>query len=112
MNERSFSRGYVLVDGVKYHLVSVKEYGGWDPVGFFEKLNEKDEFGYMAGRQLECPHRGEVSPFAWVPLPDAWLMVRSVCQNCWGAHRQPDGRYNCILRSRMVKMYRDGIALK
>jgi len=110
---RRFSREYVLVDGVRYYLVSVKEPGmGWEPVGFFEKLGEKDEFGYLVGRQLKCPHRGEVPSLAWVPLPDTWIMVRNVCQKCWGIHRQPDGKYNCILRSKMVKMYRDGVALR
>lgn len=107
---RRFSREYVLVDGVKYHLVSVKEFGRWDAVSFFEKLNEKDEFGYMVGRQLECPHKGEVPSLVWIPLPDTWIMVRNVCQKCWGVHRQPDGDYNCILRSQMVKMYRNGIS--
>ena len=109
---RRFSREYVLVEGVKYHLVSVQEEGmtRWDPVAFFEKLNEQDECGYIAGRQLKCPHGGEVPYMAWIPLPDSWIQVRSVCQKCWGVHRQPDSDYNCILRSKMPKMYDKGIA--
>ena len=106
---RRFSQKFILVNGEKYYLVSVKEeYIGWDPVAFFKKSEEKDEFGFMVeGDSLQCPHPGEVSRMSWISI-DSWIQVHLVCKKCWGAHRQPDGRYDCVLRSKNIKQYRDG----
>ena len=103
---RKFSRQFLLVDGKKYYLVSVKdEYSSrYEPVAFFQKSQEKDEFGFMiTGDTLQCPHIGKINRMHWIPLPTIWLMVPSVCQKCWGAHRTPENEFNCILRSQQVK---------
>ena len=117
---RRFSRQYVLVNEEKYYLVSVKaDYRGWEPVAFFKKKTGlgpkglqfcKDEHGIMVEEkgQLFCPHRNELSELAWWPLPDSWINVPSICKKCWGSHRQPNGRFNCILRSLQIKQYQHG----
>ena len=106
---RRFSKKYILADGEKYYLVSAKEeWGGWSPVAFFKKSKERDEYGFMIdGDSLKCPHPGEVSRLAWVGI-DGWVQVQSGCKKCWGSHRTPDSRFNCILSSLQIKQYRNG----
>lgn len=104
---RKFSKRFLVVNGKKYYLVSVKdEYSSrYDPVAFFQKSEERDEFGYkITGDALSCPKRGQLSALSWRPLPDIWLNVPDVCKKCWGVHRMPDSTYNCILRSKLVKV--------
>lgn len=109
---RRFSKQYVLVDGEKYYLVSVKEeYGGWSPISLFGKSEEKDEFGFIVEDQLFCPHRDKLSHLAWWPLPSIWLNVQDICKECWGSHRTPDSRFDCILRSKQINQYRNGEAM-
>ena len=71
---RRFSKQYVLVDGKKYHLVSVKDdYSStYEPIGLIQKSKEKDEEGFMAeGEMLQCPNRDELGSvsMAWIGVP-------------------------------------------
>jgi len=79
-----------------FHLVSITgEDGGC--LGFFEKLGEKDEFGYMVGENVpECPHPGVYR--IGVPWPkEVYLLVRSECQKCSWLVRTPGGNFDCGL---------------
>ncbi len=111
---RKFSRQYILVDGKKYHLVSVKdEYDStYDPVAFIQKSKKKDEEGFVAvGETLKCPHIYEFGSThtIWAGVSE-WIQVQSICQKCWGVHRTAGNSFNCILRSKQIKHFKDGVA--
>lgn len=114
---RRYSKGYILVNGEKFYLISIKdEYSSrYDPVGFIKKSDKKDEFGIVpeGDNFLKCPHRNTLpsSRMMWTPLPCTWLYVRDECQKCWGSHLTPQSEFNCILRSFQIKQYKNGEAM-
>ena len=115
---RRYSKEYILINGKKYHLLSIKEeWGEWSKLGFVQKSKEKDEFGFIPIFEnesfLRCPHLSNLPPMnmLWTPLPTYWLGVRQECQKCWGSHSTPQGEFNCILRSFQIKQFKDGEAI-
>ncbi len=114
---RRYSKKYILVNGEKYYVVSIKEeYSSrYEPVGLVRKSDKKDEFGIMMEGDsfLKCPQSGKLPPmrFLWAPLPGSWIGVRSECQKCWGSHLTPQSDFNCILRSFQIKQFENGEAM-
>jgi len=80
-----------------YHLVSFKGEGEDGPVGFFKKLSEKDEYGFMAddGDIPQCPNRGRVNSMGrpW----GEFIYVPSLCQKCIWVYTTKNNEYNCLL---------------
>ncbi len=75
-----------------FHLVSIEK----EPVGFFNKLPEKDEFGNMISEQATCPYSGEYS--CQIPHPwSVWLYIHNKCQQCPWIYRTPDNEFDCLL---------------
>ena len=83
---RRYSKEYILVNGEKYHLISIKDEcsSRYEPLGFIKKSDKKDEFGFLPEGDdfLRCPRRSNLPPMSmiWTPLPNYWLGVREECQ--------------------------------
>jgi hypothetical protein len=85
-----------------YHIV------GWSgdpsPVGFFKKLKEKDEYGFLADDtdQAKCPNRGQVNTMGrpW----GEFIIVPSLCQKCPWVYQTPDNEFNCLLLTKDKKI--------
>lgn len=89
-DERTFSRQ--TYNG--YHLVSLKH--GRDPIGFFKKSSERDEFGFKVVEdpkdRPQCPRPGRHGPWG------SWLYTPSACQKCPWIYRDPQtSDYDCLL---------------
>lgn len=114
---RRYSKQYILVDGEKFHLISIKDENSsrYEPVGFIKKSDKKDEFGFIPEGEdfLRCPQSNKLPPMRmiWTPLPCTWLYVQDQCQKCWGSHSTPRGDFNCILRSFQIRQFKDGEAM-
>ena len=114
---RRYSKQYILVNGEKFYLISIKDEDSsrHEPIGFIKKSDKKDEFGIIPEGDyfLRCPHRGSLPPMnmIWTPLPCSWISVRDECQKCWGSHSTPQGEFNCILRSFQIKQFLNGAAM-
>lgn len=82
-----------------FHLVSLKGEGENGPVGFFHKLDTKDEYGFEADTKdmPKCPAPGYSMGRPW----GTFLYVPSTCQKCiWSYQTKNADEYDCLLLTR------------
>jgi hypothetical protein len=93
MTKRVFSRE--TYNG--YHLVSLGN--DPDPLGFFKKSKEKDEFGNKVVED-DLPKCSYTLEFMFSPW-DNWLYVPRDCQDCSWVYRIPiSAEFDCLLKTR------------
>ncbi len=83
-----------------YHLVSYKGEGEDGVVGFFKKLDTKDECGFMADPDTEMP-KCPVPGYSWGRPWDNYLYVPSGCQKCIWLFTTAATEYDCQLLAKI-----------
>lgn len=70
------------------------------PVGYFRKLEEKDEYGFLADENsmAKCPNSSQVNTMGrpW----GEFIIVPSLCQQCPWVYQTPDNEFDCLLKTK------------